>query len=178
MNTISRVSQGILSNHITSLHFTASLLNRPGIDAYGLTETNHDTNTIVYASLPGLPSEILVETFKHLDPVYSTCLGLTCKVFYAIHWELYGAVGLKACSEPTTEYAEGQRLWQMLKGWAASMGLAYDWSGLNLLRTPERIRERDKKDEASRGSFLGRDLDRCRLFFIRGGFEYEPTSYF
>ncbi|PMD14450.1 hypothetical protein NA56DRAFT_711027 [Hyaloscypha hepaticicola] len=44
--------------------------------------------------LLALPPELHLEIFKHLRPVSSTCLGLTCKEFYRIHKQLHGMVGL------------------------------------------------------------------------------------
>lgn len=41
-----------------------------------------------------LPTELHYEIFKWLDPLDSTCLGLTARSFYTIHWHLYGAVPL------------------------------------------------------------------------------------
>jgi len=44
--------------------------------------------------LLALAPELQLEIFKNLHPVSSTCLGLTCKPFYAIHRELHGTVAL------------------------------------------------------------------------------------
>jgi hypothetical protein len=46
--------------------------------------------------LLALPPELHLEIFKHLHPVSSTCLGLTCKEFYPIHKQLHGVVNLRA----------------------------------------------------------------------------------
>lgn len=35
--------------------------------------------------LPTLPLEVLLEIFDWLDPIYSTCLGLTCKALYSVY---------------------------------------------------------------------------------------------
>jgi hypothetical protein len=42
-----------------------------------------------------LPPELALAIFKLLDPITSTCLGLTCKAFYRIHKSIHGKVPLK-----------------------------------------------------------------------------------
>ena len=46
------------------------------------------------ASLSTLPAELQLAIISCLDPVSSTCLGLTCKTFYPIHIALHGVVYL------------------------------------------------------------------------------------
>jgi hypothetical protein len=41
-----------------------------------------------------LPVELKLQIFEHLSPISSTCLGLTCKAFYGIHWDRHGKVPL------------------------------------------------------------------------------------
>lgn len=43
-----------------------------------------------------LPSELHMAIFDFLDPIDSTCLGLTNKHFYSIHRRLHGSVPLSA----------------------------------------------------------------------------------
>lgn len=45
-------------------------------------------------TLVNLPPELLYSIFDCLDPVDSTCLGLTARHFYAIHHQIYGSVPL------------------------------------------------------------------------------------
>ncbi|KAL2127600.1 hypothetical protein VTI74DRAFT_10436 [Chaetomium olivicolor] len=47
-------------------------------------------------ALTDLPSELHFAIFDFLDPIDSTCLGLTNKHFYAIHRRLHGTVPLTA----------------------------------------------------------------------------------
>jgi hypothetical protein len=47
-----------------------------------------------------VPIEIFLEIFKHLSPVTPTCLGITCKALYGIHWSLHGRVQLEERSDP------------------------------------------------------------------------------
>lgn len=50
----------------------------------------------VRLALTDLPPELHFVLFDFLDPIDSTCLGLTNKHFYAIHRRLHGAVALTA----------------------------------------------------------------------------------
>jgi hypothetical protein len=50
----------------------------------------------VRLALTDLPPELHFALFDFLDPIDSTCLGLTNKHFYAIHRRLHGAVPLTA----------------------------------------------------------------------------------
>ena len=45
-----------------------------------------------------MPPELHLQLFRHLDPVTSTCLGLTCATVYQIHWNIRGKVTL--CTSP------------------------------------------------------------------------------
>jgi hypothetical protein len=47
-------------------------------------------------ALTDLPAELHYAIFDFLDPIDSTCLGLTSKHFYAIHRRLHGSVPLTA----------------------------------------------------------------------------------
>lgn len=40
-------------------------------------------------SLNGLPPEVHLQVFEILNPVTSTCIGLTCKAFYTLHRALW-----------------------------------------------------------------------------------------
>ncbi|CAJ2503018.1 Uu.00g104120.m01.CDS01 [Anthostomella pinea] len=50
-------------------------------------------------TLPDLPPELHYAIFDYLDPIDSTCLGLTSKHFYAVHHHMHGAVSLGARRE-------------------------------------------------------------------------------
>lgn len=45
-------------------------------------------------ALKALPDELKLMICEFLGPVESTCLGLTCKIFYSIHRSLQGTVKL------------------------------------------------------------------------------------
>jgi hypothetical protein len=70
-------------------------------------------------TLIGLPTEVKLIIFKHLDRASSTCLGLTAKMFYTLHIEVRGKVPL--CSfcffNPKTELRAGVRLHSLLQEW-------------------------------------------------------------
>ncbi|KAI1336553.1 hypothetical protein F5Y15DRAFT_202720 [Xylariaceae sp. FL0016] len=50
-------------------------------------------------TLPNLPPEIHYAIFDFLDPIDSTCLGLTSKHFYAVHKAMHGKIPLSARRE-------------------------------------------------------------------------------
>lgn len=62
-------------------------------------------------TLPTLPTDILVQLNSYLSKVASTCLGLTCKAFYSIHFHIHGKVKPMTYELPT--YAQ---LWMRLSG--------------------------------------------------------------
>lgn len=63
-----------------------------------------------------LPDEIICLILCHInDPFFSACVGLTCRRFYAIHWELFGPVKKL---HPPFSYA-------YLREW---MGDTYEWN--------------------------------------------------
>ena len=45
--------------------------------------------------LATLPTEIHLKIFKHLSPVSSACLGVTCRALYRFHWSLHQRVRLE-----------------------------------------------------------------------------------
>jgi len=77
-----------------------------------------------------LSPEILLLLINHLGAVESTCFGLTCKDFYAIHRTKYGKVGLHQDTHPrlgNSEYhAEGHILANFLNSWVPT-GLVYHY---------------------------------------------------
>lgn len=46
-------------------------------------------------TLQSLPDEVHLLILSHLTHTQSTCLGLTCKKFYTIHYSLHGKVGIR-----------------------------------------------------------------------------------
>lgn len=49
------------------------------------THTNNITVPIKSSRISNLPGELVLRIFHYLDAPASTCLGLTCTTFYAIH---------------------------------------------------------------------------------------------
>jgi hypothetical protein len=81
-------------------------------------------------TLVGIPPELHLELFQHLDKVTSTCLGLTCKIFYSIHRAIHGKVKLKSPSGTPTYmvHPDGRTrdLTRLISKW---MGPDYHWMG-------------------------------------------------
>lgn len=50
------------------------------------------SSSAIESRLSSLPPELQLEIFERLHAVSSACLGLTCKKFYAIHWNIHGKV--------------------------------------------------------------------------------------
>jgi hypothetical protein len=72
-------------------------------------------------ALASIPPELQNKIFSYLDPVTSTCLGLTSKKFYAIHKSLHG-VNATLLFTPTDFFGVGTRvkrfsLIELLKDW-------------------------------------------------------------
>jgi hypothetical protein len=78
------------------------------------------TTTSPKLQLATLPTEVHFKIFKHLSPVSSACLGLTCKALYRIHWSLHQCVRLDR-DDPDTN----ARLSYLLESWMAPLVL---WS--------------------------------------------------
>jgi hypothetical protein len=65
-------------------------------------EDSHLTEISTRITITRLPPELHLKIFENLHClVCSTCLGLTCKAFYAIHKAKHGAVGLSQRCYPT-----------------------------------------------------------------------------
>lgn len=73
-----------------------------------------------------LPTELHLCILDYLDPVSSTCLGVTCKKFYGIHRERYGTVSL------FKENLRGKPLFLLLYRWILS---GSTFSGLSRFST-------------------------------------------
>ena len=88
----------------------------------------------VLASLPLLPSELLLKIFAHLDPGNSICLGLTCKRLYLIHRSLHGSVRLETRVVAPLSPSPGPRLYELLEEWHLP-GFEMCWCGHSRVRT-------------------------------------------
>lgn len=74
------------------------------------------------ATILTTPAELQLLILKSADRVTSTCLGLSCKAFYAMHWELHGKVPLATFSllkftPNTTAKQHGNHLIELLGEW-------------------------------------------------------------
>jgi hypothetical protein len=101
--------------------------------------------------LLALPPELHLEIFKHLHPVSSTCLGLTCKEFYPIHRQLHGAVSLQATIpvSPRNYYFGGFAwLGALLSTWAGPKFFFRPW---NARFTKRPNIEQESKKESGNG---------------------------
>jgi hypothetical protein len=70
--------------------------------------------------LATLPTEVHLKIFKHLSPVSSACLGVTCRALYRIHRSLHRRVRLDR-DDPDTN----ARLSYLLEYWMTPLVL---WS--------------------------------------------------
>lgn len=77
--------------------------------------------------LTTLPPEVQLSIFETLDPVSSTCLGLTNRKFYPMHRARHKKVGLYEGS-----YNHGLPLCMLLKDWAPE-DLMLDWESERLV---------------------------------------------
>ena len=79
------------------------------------------------SKLLSISTELQLMIFKLLDPASSTCLGLTNKAFYQIHWGIHGKVSLSAyCMLPPNQYS-GVHLWKLLEKWVGR-DMIVDWN--------------------------------------------------
>jgi hypothetical protein len=74
--------------------------------------------TTTTSRLTRLPLEMQHAIFKCLGPVSSTCLGMTCKAFYHIHWSRHMKVRLWEADDPSQDEDAAQHLlgWY-IRGW-------------------------------------------------------------
>jgi hypothetical protein len=68
-------------------------------------------------TLQTLPTEIHLIIFDHLHVITSTCLSLTCKDFYDIHFNLHGKVALDLSDTRFAFPPDGVPLTTLLEGW-------------------------------------------------------------
>jgi hypothetical protein len=128
-------------------------------------------------TLQTLPTKIQVEIFNYLRDAHSACLGVTCKQFYSIYWELHGKVGLQA---KTLNRARFFTLHAGLKDWMGPDMEHHPW--MNMFLTKERQIAVHKNiqrslDGTTRGfwdtdlHFAGmkRDIFRIRMEFREAG---------
>jgi len=87
-------------------------------------EPSHPSN---YPHLTTLPPELQLSIFETLDPVSSTCLGLTSRKLYPMHRARHKKVGLYEGS-----YDSGRPLCVLLKDWAPD-NLMLDWESERLV---------------------------------------------
>jgi hypothetical protein len=85
--------------------------------------TDHNNNSY----LTTLPPELQLSIFDSLDPVSSTCLGLTSRKLYPLHRARHKKVGLYEGS-----YDHGHPLCILLKDWAPD-DLMLDWESERLV---------------------------------------------
>ncbi|KAH8602913.1 hypothetical protein B0O99DRAFT_604653 [Bisporella sp. PMI_857] len=108
--------------------------------------TSYPRNDKPYLS--NLPPEIQLSIFDTLDPVSSTCLGLTSKKFYPLHRSAHKNVGLYDQSSE-----KGLPLCYLLKDWAPN-DMVLDWRS-------EKLVSRDRYGDLGRESVRKeRDKDR------------------
>jgi hypothetical protein len=104
-----------------------------------LTTVSANKTPLSKPTLSTLPAEIHHEIFSYLDPITSTCLGLTCKTFYKMHCLNYlVAVPLQFFSTDIEvwEILFQRQLFQLLQGW---MGPKYE---VHLVNRGEEGREK------------------------------------
>jgi hypothetical protein len=60
-----------------------------------------DVPALRTATITAMPTELKLNILRFLTKADSTCLGLSCKLFYDLHWERHGKVklGLIQCNE-------------------------------------------------------------------------------
>lgn len=87
-----------------------------------------------------IPPELHNYLFQFLDPVASTCLGLTCKSFYNIHRSFNGTVSLGA----NTSDENGRPLHEFLGRWIGE-GLS-DVMRIRFVYEPDSNKFRDVED--------------------------------
>lgn len=100
--------------------------------------------------LLALPPELHLEIFRHLHPVSSTCLGLTCKEFYPIHKKLHGVVRLRdriAIYLPRSRSLGSTRLGALLNRWAGPEYHFFGWSSVRFTKRPNAGKESKKESE-------------------------------
>jgi len=72
-------------------------------------------------TLQNLPPEIHLKIFDIMDTITSTCLGLTCKKFYTMHWGRHGKVVLyHIISRPLLYHVQDYHeppLWVLIHSW-------------------------------------------------------------
>jgi hypothetical protein len=110
------------------------------------------TPQIPKMNILALPSELQLEIFSYLDPVSSTCFGLSCKRFYAIHvhnttTKKNDKVSLEAWVILPASRLSGRHLFELLGDWMPP-GLAYSPSKLKFI--DKQVLEEDMKAMSAR----------------------------
>ena len=109
-----------------------------------LAETEGQNTSILAPTKPfrllSIPVELQAEVFRVLDPVSSTCLGLTCKDFYAVHKSVKGVVKLSerfyGAEFLTSSWYGRSELGFVLEDWAGD-DLRYSTSSRTFVKRDE-----------------------------------------
>ena len=82
------------------------------------------------SALASLSTELLLQIFSYLDPVHSTCLGLSCRRLYHIHFSKHKTVHLDAftyeCPIPNSDLLTMCYLFSHLDDWSPA-NLVHCW---------------------------------------------------
>ncbi len=93
----------------------------PSITKYIKYHTNYRT-AASNNHMSRLPLELQLRIFTYLNPVTSTCLGLTCKELWGIHKSRHNSVCLTEMSERCIQ------LHCFLQEWMGKYGLVYNYT--------------------------------------------------
>lgn len=107
--------QAVTSRLASTKVLTSSMLS----DKYRLIPIKHEIERSIFrpgdrVTLVAFPTDILFGLHKALGRITSACLGLTCKMLYAIHKAVYGKVSLHGGDE---FFGGGIPLHQLLQSW-------------------------------------------------------------
>jgi hypothetical protein len=113
-----------------------------------------------------LPGELHYAIFDFLDPIDSTCLGLTNKHFYAIHRRMHGTVPLSARREGPNELEWAWHLHIAAKGTAVDRKPAVfetaDGSGQAKTRE-EKEKEKHALQKLRIQDWMGEGMEYCSV---------------
>ncbi|PMD23438.1 hypothetical protein NA56DRAFT_687726 [Hyaloscypha hepaticicola] len=118
-----------------------------------------------------LAPELLTQIIGYLQPVESTCLGLTCKKFYPIHFSRHGKVALHhyvsvtgRLSQSSSYTRNGTTLANFLTAWVPSH-LKYNYEKRKFVteeefeRFIEEVREDEFQQISADAPMIFKDLD-------------------
>lgn len=95
-------------------------------------------------TLATLPPELHITLFELLDPDTSTCLGLTCTNFYAVHDEVQRRLNRNLLVERPGPFQPASRLPILLQTWMGC-GLVYGYPYTHNFVSRERLVELKRK---------------------------------